>query len=751
MDRWVRRALVGALSTILLLALLIVGLGLFLRSERFQDWLRAELATRTGAAVQFTDLRFRWPFGVTAGNVAVAKPGFSLHSERLSLLLNPAEVMANRIHQLILEKPVLRLDLEEFMKSSAQGEITTAIRQLNVRDGTVVLEIAEGNAIELPQITLDAENLNLGPQSGITLKTDVPALASEAEVALSGSLRELTVKVHLRAKTTRKFFDRRKASEAAPGSLRINALIHAPEKQAPWVSFTAQASELALGTKKVTGHLESRLDFDAKAKEIGFTAQGQLVGFPNVLSPRALPLRDGPAQFTASGRYASNDRSLAIQSLKLTSQLGSGEADGRLILHDKIIVQEARTTLRGLSWEALKPLLPAPLNRWSYKGLGEADLMLRGPAEALDIKGVARSAALSVEAGEFSLGPVELNAPLEASASAVQLKDIRLQGKALAWKAARRSLAAEQIAISGTLAGKAQSPVTFDGRVQLRGTSGQTSDGTSASAGQVIIDGKLAYPANESLRIEGQLQLANAKFAAADSARVGENLALNGSFSAAMNPAKNLISIGSKLNIDGGEVLWGKFFGDLKTQKPVLEFDGDYSFGNDRLDCRRCELAIARVGHIQLRGSVERLTERPQLNAELRSDAFLPGGFFDVFLRDTFKQRYPLLDKIIVGGEMALQTRLQGSLDAFNIAGELSLRNGQLRARSNDWQIGPIALALPFQTRYPESAASSSSEVQPGTIAIQSARFGARSLAPIRTSLSLSNNRLRFHQPIVLT
>lgn len=750
MKRWARWVLIGTFGSILLLALLAAGLGLLLQSARFQDWLRAELATRAGATVQFAELRFQWPFGVTADKVTVTKPGLNLQSERFSLIVNPAEVTANRIHQVTLEKPVLRLDLEELMKPSAQIEIETAVRQLNVRDGTVVLKIAEGNTIELPHINLNAENLNLGPSSGVTLKTDVPALQSQADVALSGSLRELAVQVSLRPKTSRKFFDRTNATEGAKETLQVKARIHAPQNQQPWIILKAQSSDLPIGGKKVTARWESRLDLDTQQKELGFTAQGQLAGFPNVLSPRALPVRDGPADFTVTGRYAADNQALAIDSLKLKSRLGSADGDGQITLGEKVIVHGAHTNLRGLSWEALKPLLPSPLDQWGYNGLADADLELRGPLEALEIKGVARSPALSVRAADFSLGPVELNAPVQASSSSLLLKDIRLQGKSFGWKDSRRTLAAEQIAIDGSLEVKAKRPVTFDGRALLRGVNLKTSAGTTSSAEQLSVNSKLAYLANEPLKADGAIRLANAKFSSADSARVGENLTLQGNFSAASSPAKNLFSLTAKLNVEAGEILWGKFFGDLKAQKPVVDFDGDYSPNEDRLACRRCDLAIATVGQLRLQGSVDRLTQDPQLKVELRSENFSPGGFFDIFLRETFNQRYPLLNKIAIGGQMAFQARLQGSFHAFDVSGELGLKNGELRAKTNDWQIGPIALALPFQLRYPEAGASSS-EIQPGTLAVQSTRFGSRSLAPIKTSLSLSNNRLRLHQPIVLT
>jgi hypothetical protein len=71
-----------------------------------------------------------------------------------------------------------------------------------------------------------------------------------------------------------------------------------------------------------------------------------------------------------------------------------------------------------------------------------------------------------------------------------------------------------------------------------------------------------------------------------------------------------------------------------------------------------------------------------------------------------------------------------------------------LHAKSNDWEIGPIVLDLPFQIDLGETKQPSSRAPRRGTLAIERARFAAQSIASIKTTLSLSNNSLRLLQPI---
>jgi hypothetical protein len=45
------------------------------------------------------------------------------------------------------------------------------------------------------------------------------------------------------------------------------------------------------------------------------------------------------------------------------------------------------------------------------------------------------------------------------------------------------------------------------------------------------------------------------------------------------------------------------------------------------------------VGSVDIAGSVERLSDAPHFRLQARSSDFLPGGFFDFALRETFKRQ----------------------------------------------------------------------------------------------------------------
>jgi len=61
----------------LLLLLLVIGFTLTVtfKSDRFRNWLQAELSQKSGYAIHFADLALKLPSSVVIGSVEISKPG----------------------------------------------------------------------------------------------------------------------------------------------------------------------------------------------------------------------------------------------------------------------------------------------------------------------------------------------------------------------------------------------------------------------------------------------------------------------------------------------------------------------------------------------------------------------------------------------------------------------------------------------------------------------------------------------------
>ncbi|HEY3169066.1 MAG TPA: hypothetical protein VGK57_17665, partial [Candidatus Binatia bacterium] len=693
-------------------ALIYIALFFSVQSTQFRDWAQSELSHRSGFQVRLANLRFRLPFSIVADAVEISKPGELLFkTNRVIVTINLLDLRSQTVHRVKIEEPVLELDVQEMMKSSSKTSAKIALRHLNVQDGTIVLKKGEATVFELSKINLAAENLNLGEQPGISLRADVPRLNGEAELHMTGQPRNLETEIVIRPKQSRGLFARQNPKDPVPELVRLRAKLHAPENQKADATIEGKFQNLTIGDGKITGGLDARIEIDAGWTVAAFSGHAALTDFPKTIHAHALQLPNGKATANFAGTFALPSKTLSLKTVELASPLGTGAGEGQLKFDPQAYISNLKVTIREIPLDSFKTLFPSPFSQWSYQGKGLLELDVHGAFDALDVKGIARSDTLQVRSDSVSVTNLAVDAPFEWIKPAMRIKEAKLNATKLVYGAKDRWQGSAE---------RLQASASFD------------------------------LKADEPLKISGQFTTAGGKFASPDSSKAGENLTLSGPFEITFLPGKNSTSVTGKLTAETGELLWGKFFGDLKTQRPVLEIEGDYFRGADRLDCRRCNLNLIHVGSVDVAGSVERVTQTPALRLQARSANFSPGGFFDFFLRDAFKVQYPALDNLAVGGQLAFQLQLQGGFDALAADGELSLKAGELGVKPKDWQIGPIVLHLPFQVRLSETQKESSSNPQIGRLSIESARFGKQSVGPVSTPLSLSNNALRFHQPIRL-
>ncbi len=687
------------------------ALTVIFQSSRFQAWVLAEMTQRSGYQVRADSLGFQWPFTIVANAVEVSQPG-QLHfkTRQLRASASPFDLWSSTIHRLAIDQPRIEIDIDEIAKAPTQGSAKIALRHLNVRNGAIVLKRGEQTVFELANININAQDLNLGGPSGVSLSADVPQLNGVAELRLKGRPRDLQSELFLRSKASKSLFSLGRA-KAANDLLHLRVQLRAPEKQAANASIESKFHDLDIAGNKLTGTLNGQVTVDAKLTEITFSSTAAIIDFASGLSAMPIKLPKGDLALNLAGNYLITDKTLALKSLRMSAPFASGAGEARVVFGAAPAISAAKFIFRDLPLEIFKTYLPAPLNRWSYSGAAQATVNLQGAWNALEIKGRVESDALQVRGDDIAVASLSVTAPFEWSKPALQFKETKLQANKIVYSPKERWQAA---------ADKLQIGAAFD------------------------------YQADRPSKLSGRIDGTGMKFKSPDDSKVGENISVNGPFELIADAATTSVRMSGKFNADSGELLWGKFFGDLKTQKPVLELNAEYTRGSDRLDCRRCNLALAGVGSAEVGGAIEHLTQTPNLRLLASSANFSPGGFFEFFLRETFNRQFPLLDKLAIAGQMAFRLQLDGPLDALGVAGEVSLKAGELRAKSNDWQIGPMALTLPLQIHLADRKPAAGGAPPVGSLAIERIRFANQTIAPIATTISLSNNALRVHQPIHL-
>jgi hypothetical protein len=690
--------------------LIYIGLFFFVSSAQFRTWVQAELSARSGLQVHLTDLTLQPPLGIIAGAVEVSKPGeFSLKTERVTLTLTPLDLWLKTVHRLSAERPVLEFDVEEMMKPATATPAKFALRQLNIQDGTIVLKKRGATLFELPKINLEAQNLNLGERSGISLQAEVPQLQAEMELNLSGRLRALDGEIVLRSKQGKRIIRPAASIDSTPELLRLRAEFRAPDNQQAEASIEGKFQNLTAGERRFAGNFNASAAIDSGWTEARFTGHAVVINLADAIGPIAAKIPRSNASADFSGSFSLPDKTLTLESATITSPLGKGVGEGVASFATEPRMNNGKLHWTEVPLEALRPALPSPLNRWSFQGRGQVDFALHGPFDALDIEGVARGDAAEFQAGNVSSTKLNFAVPFEWSSAGARFKEAEIVASKLAYGG------------KDLWHGEAAT-------VQLRASSDLLS--------------------KESVKIKGAIETAGGKFTSPDNSKIGEKLAIRGRFELVYLTGKNSATVNGKLTAESGEILWEKFFNDLGSQKPALDLDGDYYGDQDRIDCRRCNITFANIGAIDITGSIQRLTQTPLLGLQARSKNFSPGGFFEYVLRENLNRQFPFLNNLTIAGQAAFESQLRGTPQDFTAEGELSLKAGELRAKSNEWEVGPLALNLPFRISTTQVKKGPTEQPRMGTLTIGKFRFGSHAADLSSVAISLSDNELRFHQPL---
>ena len=687
------------------------GLYFWVNSDHFRQSLQIELSERTGYVIRADKINLALPLRLVAHGVTAAKNGKSILTvAKLTATITPIDILARTIHRVQLDEPVIQIDLAELLQSQSKSETTIALRNLNVLNGRAVIKTEDGNELEIPAIKLDAQNINLGGQTGIALRAEIPPIDGIADIAIERHDREFSLHAMVHAKPMAGLLGHNITSNPQP-IVKADAALRMSPGHEPTIEFELKFNRLKLAAKEITGQLKTTAALDKNFAAGSFSSELALNGFPNSISPVPLKISDGAVAVTANGAFSVSEKSLKLKSITLRSHLGSAEAIGSLAFTPVASITDGRIVARNLDWQTMKQLLPAPFNEWTYGGQGDLEIRLRGPWRALEIDGLVRGENAQVRGANFSLASLSLTAPFHWANGQIAFQNGRLAGK----------------------------------KFSFQGT-----DKFNSALAQAEITA-IAYDSNKSGPVTAQIKLTGGQFASADSSQVGEGLALDGTLEIPTQSHSQATAMIAKLNITAGELLWGKFFGDLKGQKPVLMIDAEYARDSDRLQCHRCDLALATVGLANLTGSIDKFSQTPQLRLQVRSDNLSPAGFFQFFLRETFNRQYPLLDKLAVNGQMTMQLQLDGTPEQLALSGNLFLKNGEIASKSDDWQVAAITMNLPFQINLEGRRAEKVAAPASGSLSIERARFGSQRLAPMTTTISLANNELRLHQPLRLT
>jgi hypothetical protein len=680
----------------------LIALHLVVRSEWLRARAQSELSERTGYEVRIGSLRLSPWLSLIASEITVAGDQQAIfEAKTVTASLSPLDLFSGRISRLSLERPVVRLSLEDLSEPSEGAAPRFSIGTLNIDDGEIVLDTGHGAPLALRSIFLDAENLSLEGEAGLEISTRVPAVNGTARLALSGvpEMRRIEIAVVQDLEQTRASLPAATEKTAFEAGFQISRKPSGYE-----IEGSGSFDQFRLANERIDGRFDSTFDFDTRTRRLALSVDLKMPRIPSASWPETAPLDLGPVALALRGSYSAEKNSLVLEKIDLVS--GRGKVDGRGVIDfgESPAGLNANLRLRDLEIESLKPLMPPALASLAYQGKVGADFKLSGAYKDPVIAGAAWSDAAKIDSDRISFGQVSSRLPFQWSDSMLRIKAGRLEAR----------------------------DVRFEEEGKTR---------WSARAASVRAD--LGRGPKDPFEIAAEFQILDGGFTAPGAMRIGERLTVKGSF--ACRDCGGDASFSGEARIETLELLWDKFFGDFKNQKPSVKVRGSYRRAADELALDPLEISLGLLDRLQLRGSVRRPLDAPAFDVQTRAEGFRLAQFYDFLIRDTFKASYPLLGQIGLSGQSAFTARAQGSTESFTLEGRLRLEEGSIRERSGRWRIGPMTLDLPLSLRYPEAREGSLGGAPPtGSFSIQEIEAASTKVPRISAPVSLWNNALRF-------
>lgn len=195
-----------------------------------------------------------------------------------------------------------------------------------------------------------------------------------------------------------------------------------------------------------------------------------------------------------------------------------------------------------------------------------------------------------------------------------------------------------------------------------------------------------------------------------------------------------------------GEVLWGKYYGNLAGQEASLSADGSVSLGDDRDAEVRGSLDFFQTGDYSFSGG-----GNPQdwtLHVKIADVSH--AKIVETLLKDSLKGLSPGLANLSVSGTSGLEGVIRREGEATTIAGAYRMTGTTVKAPDIQLAIQEMAAEVPFDLVYPSPGKSPSLSPTPGLLRFHAIQRRRLTIDSLQIPLIIARNALEVPEPVVV-
>lgn len=233
-----------------------------------------------------------------------------------------------------------------------------------------------------------------------------------------------------------------------------------------------------------------------------------------------------------------------------------------------------------------------------------------------------------------------------------------------------------------------------------------------------------------------------------DGAYIGEGIVLEAGSEAEIDLQRSNVTADTTLKIDGGEVLWDRFYFNLAKNPFSAFLKGKHGFRQKSLQLLKTTLLLKDILRLDLHGTVVHEAPNPIVDLFANIDETPLNPIYRHFVSEPFRAQRPFLASMHTEGSIAADIRLKAIQTDWMATGNFTWREGALSSGDESFSLQGIDLELPiwYETRKDAIA----EETATGRLSIQSMILPLLLEQSLSLFLDVAPNRLFVRSPTSL-
>jgi len=249
-----------------------------------------------------------------------------------------------------------------------------------------------------------------------------------------------------------------------------------------------------------------------------------------------------------------------------------------------------------------------------------------------------------------------------------------------------------------------------------------------------------------------ELGLQGLRFLTQDGSSMGEKISCHMTLDGKLDVKGSHIDAKANLKVNEGEVLLDRFYLDLNRSVFLGTVQGHFDLPRKSLKLSSLALQLKDILSLDMHGTVHFQAPRPHLNLFVNVPKTALEPLFHHFILEPFKTERPSLASLKLGGNIAAELNLMGTMSEWMLKGRCHWHGGELSSADGGLSFAGIDLDLPVWHQAPVTSEASdvSGKKLAGKLSIRSFILPPLPEQSFEFSLNASPNRLSVPSTIFL-